>query len=154
MNIPCEKAFPCVPLFLTLWPLPWSLTHFLKTLSLLITFEQWVLELWYFTWIFPVIRPFLGYHYSLPCDQLKGPALFQGEIITREFNASLGEGDSNLFKWRALLLSRGEDKSERAKIHLRNKKSHSPEPLGQFQPNLAQGILGWRGLTLVQMKNH
>ena len=39
-----------------------------ETLTLLITFEQWMLELWYFTWIFPVIRPFHGYHYFLPCD--------------------------------------------------------------------------------------
>ena len=39
-----------------------------ETLTLLITFEQWVLELWYFTWIFSVIRPFPGYHYFLPCD--------------------------------------------------------------------------------------
>ena len=28
----------------------------------------------------------------------------------------------------------------------------SPEPLGQFQPNLAQSILGWRGFKFVQMK--
>ena len=32
------------------------------------TFEQWVLELWYFTWILPVIRPFCGYHYFWHCD--------------------------------------------------------------------------------------
>ena len=31
--------------------------------------------------------------------------------------------------------------------------SSSPEPLGQFQPNLAQSILGWRGFKFVQMKN-
>ena len=43
MNIPCDKTFPWVQLFLTLWPLPWSLTYFLKTLTLLKTFEQWVL---------------------------------------------------------------------------------------------------------------
>ena len=30
---------------------------FSETLTLQITFEQWVLELWYFTWIFPVIGP-------------------------------------------------------------------------------------------------
>ena len=47
---------------------PWRLTHFLKMLTLLIIFEQWVLELWYFTWVFLVIRPFHGYHYFLPCD--------------------------------------------------------------------------------------
>ena len=30
--------------------------------------------------------------------------------------------------------------------------SSSPEPLGQFQPNLAQSILGWRRFKFVQMK--
>ena len=30
--------------------------------------------------------------------------------------------------------------------------SSSPEPLGQFQPNLAQSILGWRGFKFVKMK--
>ena len=40
-----------------------------ETLTLLITFEQWVLELIYITLIvFPVIRPFRGYHYFLPSD--------------------------------------------------------------------------------------
>ena len=43
-----------------------------KTLMSLITFEQWVLELWNLTWIFPVIRPFRGYHYFLPCDLALG----------------------------------------------------------------------------------
>ena len=32
--------------------------------------------------------------------------------------------------------------------------SSSPEPLGQFQPNLAQSILGWRGFKFVQIKGH
>ena len=36
MSIPCDKTFPWVPLFFTLWPWPWSLTHFLKTLTYLI----------------------------------------------------------------------------------------------------------------------
>ena len=45
MNITCDKTFLLKPLFLTLWSWPWSLTDFLKTLTLLITFEQWVLEL-------------------------------------------------------------------------------------------------------------
>ena len=40
MSIPCDKIVPLVPLFYTLWPWPWSLTHFLKTLTLLITFER------------------------------------------------------------------------------------------------------------------
>ena len=39
-----------------LWPWPWSSTRFLKT-STLITFEHWEPELWYFTYIFVVIRP-------------------------------------------------------------------------------------------------
>ena len=30
----------------------------------------------------------------------------------------------------------------------------SPEPLGQYQPNLAQSILGRRGFKFVQMKGH
>ena len=70
MNIPCDtcKTFPWGSLFFTLWPLPCSLTHFLKTLTLPIPFQQWVLELWYVTWIFPVIRYFRGYHYFLHCD--------------------------------------------------------------------------------------
>ena len=29
----------------------------------------------------------------------------------------------------------------------------SPEPLSQFQPNLAQSILRWRGFKFLQMKN-
>jgi hypothetical protein len=30
----------------------------------------------------------------------------------------------------------------------------SPEPLGQFYPDLAQIILGWRGFKFVQMKRN
>ena len=66
MNIPSDKNVPWVPSFFTLWLWTWSLFHFLKTLTLLITLKQCVLELWYFTWIFPVIRPFRGYHYFDP----------------------------------------------------------------------------------------
>ena len=62
MSIPCDKTFPYVPLLFTIWLWPWSMTHFLKT------FEQWVLELWNFIWVFIVIRPFRGYHYFLPSD--------------------------------------------------------------------------------------
>ena len=62
-DIPCDKTFSWVPLFFNLWHWPWRLTYFLKTLTLIISFEQWVQELWYFTWIFPVIGPFHGYHY-------------------------------------------------------------------------------------------
>ena len=61
------------------YPCSWSLTHFLTTLTLLITFEQWVLELWYFTRVFLEIRPFRGYHY------------FDTLILTLEFDPFLGE---------------------------------------------------------------
>ena len=53
MSISCDKTFQWVPLFMTLWPWPWSLTNFLKTLTFLITFEKWVL---YCTWTFLVTR--------------------------------------------------------------------------------------------------
>ena len=56
MNIPCDKTFPWVPLFFTLWPWPWSLTHFLKTLTLVITF--WT-----------VGARALIFHMSIPCDK-------------------------------------------------------------------------------------
>ena len=68
MHIPCDKTFPWVSIIFTLWPWPWSLIHFLKTLRLLITFEQWVLELWYFTWLFLVIRLFRGFIIFWQCD--------------------------------------------------------------------------------------
>ena len=60
MSIPYDKTFPWVPTFFTLWPWPWSLTYFLKTLTLLITFEQWVLKLWYFKWVYFVTRLSVG----------------------------------------------------------------------------------------------
>ena len=62
MSILCDNYFPLVTLFLTQSTWPWSLNHSLKTLTLPITFEHWVQELWYFTWIFLVTRPFRGYH--------------------------------------------------------------------------------------------
>ena len=54
---------------------------------------------------------------------MKGSALFQGEIITKK-----------------------------CKYIDEIKKSSSPEPLGQFQPNLAQCILRWWGLKLFKWK--
>ena len=45
-----------------------TLTLEVEILTLLITFEQWVLELGYFTWIFPLIKPFCGYHNFWPCN--------------------------------------------------------------------------------------
>ena len=61
MGIFSGKTFPWVPTILTLgvWP------TFLK-LTLVITFDQWVLELWYFTWMFPVARPFCVYSHFYP----------------------------------------------------------------------------------------
>ena len=61
ISISCDMTFPWVPLFFTLWRWPCSLTYFLKTLILLINFEQWVLELCYFTWVIIVTWPFRGY---------------------------------------------------------------------------------------------
>ena len=46
----------------------WSVTHFLKTLNLLITIEQWVLELSYCTWAFHVTRSSYWYLDICPCD--------------------------------------------------------------------------------------
>ena len=84
--IPCDKIFLWVPLFLTMWPWPGSLTHFLKqrfTITLLITFEMWVLELWYFSWVFLVIRPFSGYLYFWPFDLDLGVwPLFEKKTLT------------------------------------------------------------------------
>ena len=52
MNILLDKISQRVPTILTSWPWPRRLTYFFKTLNLLINFEQWVIELWYFTWVF------------------------------------------------------------------------------------------------------
>ena len=84
-----HKIFPWVPLlFLTLWPRPWSLTHFFKTLTLLITFEQWVLELLYCTWAFLVTRSSYWYQDFCPCDlghlwnwPLSGAYVFHKHIL-------------------------------------------------------------------------
>ena len=72
------------PLFLTLWP--WSLrNHFLKTLTLLITFEQWVLELSYCTWTFFVTRSSFWYYEICPCDHghLWNTQVPSSDVITR-----------------------------------------------------------------------
>ena len=39
------------------------------------------------------------------------------------------------------------------KIHWRNLKSSPSELMGQFQPNLTQSILRWRGLKFLQIRN-
>ena len=55
MNSSCDKTFSCLPWFLTLWPRPWSFTCFWKTLTFLITFEQWELK--------------LIFHINIPCEK-------------------------------------------------------------------------------------
>ena len=61
--------------------------------------------------------------------------------------ASLCVGESSLFKWRATPFPRG-DYSEIAKMHSiwQHVKIFSLEPKGQILTNLAQSIIGWRGL--------
>ena len=68
MSIPSGKTFQRVPTSFTLWPWPWSLNFFQKTLTLLINVEKWVLELLYFRWVFYVTRTLRGYQQFWPCD--------------------------------------------------------------------------------------
>ena len=68
MCIPCDKTFQMVPYYLTLWPWPWSLTYFWKTLTLAITFKPEVIGLSYCTCVFLVTRPFTWYHNFRPYD--------------------------------------------------------------------------------------
>jgi hypothetical protein len=49
MSACCDKPFPWVSTGLTLWPWPFCLTDYL---TLAISFEWYVQELWYFTWVF------------------------------------------------------------------------------------------------------
>ena len=44
-------------------------------------------------------------------------------------------------------------KEDKMKI-VKYKKSSSPEPLCQFQPNLTWSILGWKGLKFIIIKDH
>ena len=39
-----------------------------ETLTLLITFEKWMLVLWYFTWVFHVTKSFRGHQHFWACD--------------------------------------------------------------------------------------
>ena len=52
----CYKTFLWIPDILTLWPWPWCLTYLIKTLTLAISFEWYVLGLHYFNWLFLVTR--------------------------------------------------------------------------------------------------
>ena len=62
-------------------------------------------------------------------------------------NASLGEGDSRLFKWSASYFPRG-DNYKIAKIHWGNLKIFFPKITGPISTK----FLGWRGFKFVQMK--
>ena len=66
--------------------------------------------------------------------------------------AFLDDGNSILFKWRASPFQRGDNWRNIKNLNL--KKSSSPEPLGQFQPNLAQSILAWWVFKFVLKKGH
>jgi hypothetical protein len=53
---------------MTLWPWPGCFTYLSKTLTLAISFEWYVLGLWYFSWAFLLSRPFCGYHQIWLCE--------------------------------------------------------------------------------------
>ena len=74
-----------------------------------------------------------------------------GQFQPNLAQVSLDEEDSSLFKWRAHSFPRG-DNYEITKIHYKFEKSSSPGPLGQFQPNLPQSMLGCGRFKFVQMK--
>ena len=66
------RYFTCVFLshhiILTSVTWPWSLIYFLKTLTLVITYEPWETGLSYFTCEFLVTRPFTSHHNIWPSD--------------------------------------------------------------------------------------
>ena len=66
--------------------------------------------------------------------------------------ATFSKGNSSLYKWRGPPFSKGRLLPNFKNTLMELKESSSPEPLGQFQPNLAQSILGWRGFNFVQIK--
>jgi hypothetical protein len=68
MCIPYDKTFLLVPNFKTLWPWPWSLIHFSKTLKLAISFEWQVIGLSHFICVFLMTRHFYWYQSFWPCD--------------------------------------------------------------------------------------
>jgi hypothetical protein len=63
MSVSSDKTFLWIPTDFTLWP--WCLTYIRKTLTMLILFEEYVLGLWYFTWMFIVTIPCSGYQQVL-----------------------------------------------------------------------------------------
>ena len=65
---------------------PWRFTSFLKTFTIIISFEQPVLELWYFTWVFFVTKPFYGYQHLLPCDLDLVTLTLEFDLFSKNFN--------------------------------------------------------------------
>jgi hypothetical protein len=49
IKVCCNKSFPWVPTGLTMLPWPVCFTYWLKTLTLAVSFEWYLLGLWYFT---------------------------------------------------------------------------------------------------------
>ena len=65
MSILCDKTFPLVPLFFTLWPWTWSMTHFFKTLTLLNNFWSVSARALIFHMSIPCVKNFLWFYYFL-----------------------------------------------------------------------------------------
>jgi hypothetical protein len=61
ISLCCDKSFQWVPTGLTLWPWPLCLTNLLKTLTLAVSLEWYVLWLGYFTRVFLETKSFRGY---------------------------------------------------------------------------------------------
>jgi hypothetical protein len=60
-SVCCDKFFQMVQTSFTLWPWPLCLTGKLKIFTLALSFECYVLGLWYCTWVFLKTRPWHGY---------------------------------------------------------------------------------------------
>ena len=76
MTIPCYNNFPWVPLFFTLWPWPWSMTHFLKNFNL--GYNIWT-----------VGARALIFQMSIPCDRtlfFAGTIIFYPVTLALEFD--------------------------------------------------------------------
>ena len=69
MYIPCDKAFPRVPKFLTSWPWLWSLTYFEKTLTLVIASLPEEVGLSYF-------------HMCIPCSNTFNALPWFSDLVT------------------------------------------------------------------------
>ena len=70
-NIPWFKTFLWVATILTLWPWSWSLTYLLKIISLQIKIKQWIVDLWYFKWVYLSVESKCFNHVTLEAYVLK-----------------------------------------------------------------------------------